>query len=105
MAMRSARFGAFLLIGTLLPAPAIAETRIFTVDGSDGYGIDRCLASGEPCGEAAASAICRARAYAKAVDFGQVDPNEITGAVPAGTSVSRCEGRNCPQTVAITCTR
>jgi hypothetical protein len=103
--MRSARFGALLLIGTLLAAPAAAETRIFTVDGSDGYGIDRCLASGEPCGEAAASAICRARAYTKAVDFGRVDPNEITGAVPAGAGVPRCEGRDCPQTVAITCTR
>lgn len=103
--MRSARFGALLLVGSLLAVPAMAETRIFTVDGSDGYGIDRCLASGESCGEAAASAICRARAYTKAVDFGQVDPNEITGAVPVGSSVPRCEGRKCPQTVAITCVR
>jgi hypothetical protein len=103
--MRSAQFSAFLLIGTLLAASAAAETRIFTVDGSDGYGVDRCLASGEPCGEAAASAICRARAFAKAVDFGRVDPNEITGAVPAGAGIPRCEGRDCPQTVAITCTR
>lgn len=103
--MRSARFGALLIFGSLLTLPAAAETRIFTVDGSDGYGIDRCLASGEPCGEAAASAICRARSYTKAVDFGRIDPNEITGAVPAGAGVARCEGRNCPQTVAITCTR
>ncbi len=102
--MRSARFGALLLFA-LLTAPAAAETRIFIVDGSDGYGIDRCLASGEPCGEAMASALCRSRAFTKAVDYGKIDPDEITGAVPAGASVPRCEGRNCPQTVAITCTR
>ncbi len=100
-----ARLSGYLLIASLLAAPAAAETHIFVVDGSDGYGIDRCLASGEPCGEAAASAICRSRAFTKAVDFGRVDPNEITGAVPAGASVPRCEGRNCPQTVAITCSR
>ena len=72
---------------------------------SDGYGIDRCLASGEPCGAAAASALCRAREYAKAVDFGRIDPAEITGGVPAGTQVSACKGRSCPDMVAITCSR
>ena len=103
--MRAARFGTLLLIGSLLVAPAAAETHIFVVDGSDGYGIDRCLAAGEPCGEAAASALCRSRDFSKAVDYGRIDPGEITGAVPDGASMPRCQGRNCPQTVAITCTR
>jgi hypothetical protein len=90
----------------LLAAPSVrAETHIFLVDSSDGYGVDRCLASGEPCGAAAASALCRAREYARAVDFGRIDQAEITGGVPAGTQVSACKGRACPDLVAITCSR
>jgi hypothetical protein len=91
--------------GLSLAAPAAAETRIFLLDGQNGYGIDTCLASGEQCGAAAAAAICRAREYVQAVDFGRIDPNELTGAVPDGKRPPRCEGRGCPETVAITCTR
>ena len=100
------RFKALVLTAALaLAGPALAETRIFIVDSSDGYGIDRCLSAGEHCGEAAATALCQARDYAKAVDFGRVDPTEITGAVPAGARVKRCEGQGCPETVTITCAR
>jgi hypothetical protein len=95
----------FALAGLLAVSPARAETHIFLVDSSDGYGIDRCLASGEPCGAAAASALCQAREYTKAVDFGRIDPAEITGGVPAGSQVSACKGRACPDMVAITCSR
>ncbi len=94
-----------LLAGLLAAASARAETRIFLVDSSDGYGIDRCLASGEPCGAPAASALCQAREYVKAVDFGRIDPAEITGGVPAGTQLTACKGRSCPDIVAITCSR
>ena len=103
--MSKLRLAALAFAAFAFAGPALAETRIFIVNSSDGYGIDRCLAAGEHCGEAAASALCRARDYAKAVDFGRVDPTEITGAVPAGARVKRCEGRGCPETVAITCTR
>ena len=97
---------AFVALASLLAAsPVRAETRIFLVDASDGYGIDRCLASGESCGAAAAAALCRAREYAKAVDFGRIDPSEITGGVPVGTQVKACEGSSCPDMVAITCSR
>jgi hypothetical protein len=97
---------ALVLLAGLLAAPsARAETHIFLVDSSDGYGIDRCLASGEPCGAAAAAALCQAREYAKVVDFGRIDPAEITGGVPAGTQVKACTGRSCPDLVAITCSR
>ena len=97
---------ALFALASLLAAPsARAETHIFLVDASDGYGIDRCLASGEACGAAAASALCRAREYAKAVDFGRMDPGEITGGVPAGTPVKACQGSSCPDMVAITCSR
>jgi len=96
----------FVLLASLTTAPsARAETHIFIVDSSDGYGIDRCLASGESCGAAAASALCRAREYAKAVDFGRIDPTEITGGVPAGSQVKACAGGACPDIVAITCSR
>lgn len=86
-------------------APAGAETRIFLLDGNNGYGIDTCLAAGDHCGHAAATAICRARQFVQVVDFGRIDPYEITGAVPEGKRPPRCEGRGCPETVAVTCAR
>jgi hypothetical protein len=106
------RDGDFLVMRSILLATcllaatsAFAETHIFTVDNVDGYEIDRCLASGEPCGAVAAAAICRTRQYVKAVDYGHVDANEITGGVPNGAAVKACEGRACPNIVAVTCSR
>jgi hypothetical protein len=96
----------FVLLASVIVAPsARAETHIFLVDSSDGYGIDRCLAAGEPCGAAAAAALCQAREYAKAVDYGRIDPTEITGGVPAGAQVTACKGSSCPDLVAVTCSR
>jgi hypothetical protein len=102
--MRSARlFLAAALIAVALPASA--ETRIFMIDLSDGYGIDRCLVDGERCGHAAATALCRANAYAKVVQFGRLDATEITGALPGGLPLKQCTGAGCPIQVAITCSR
>jgi hypothetical protein len=100
--MPSFRFAAILIAGLAAAASARAETRIFVVNGNDGYGIDRCLAAGEPCGARAANALCQARQYAQAVTFGRIDPKEITGAVPEG---AHCAGTGCSETVAITCER
>ncbi|MCC6948493.1 MAG: hypothetical protein IT539_12060 [Bradyrhizobiaceae bacterium] len=97
------RFAAMLIAGLAAAVPAQAETRIFVVNGNDGYGIDRCLAAGEPCGTLAANALCRAREFAQAVNFGRVDPKEITGAVPEG--LTHCAAKGCTETVAITCAR
>jgi hypothetical protein len=97
--MPSLRAAAALAAAVLLATPAAAETRIFLFDGNDGYGIDRCLIAGEQCGRAAAQSICEARQYAQVVDFGRLDPKEITGAVPERTRRPR------PQTVAVTCAR
>ena len=94
-----------LLAGLLAARPAMAEIHIFLVDSSDGYGVDRCLASGEACGGAAASALCRTKEYAMAVDFGRIDPAQITGGVSSVTQVQACQGRSCPDIVAITCSR
>lgn len=103
--MSKLRFTALLAAGLAFAAPASAETRIFLVDGNSGYGIDACLAAGEPCGAAAAAAICRAREYVQVVNFGKIDPTEITGIVPEGKRPGHCEGRGCPETVAVTCSR
>jgi hypothetical protein len=96
---------AFAFLFMLCALPAIADTRTFLVDGSDDYGIDRCLAAGENCGVAAAGALCRARDYVKAVDFGRIDRAEITGGLPGGIQVKACSGGSCPMVVAITCSR
>jgi hypothetical protein len=83
---------------------AHAEKRIFIIaSNADGYGIDRCLASGAACGAAAATAYCRSRDFIKAASYRRVDREEITGAVPAG--VAACRGGTCDAFVAIECTR
>ena len=102
--MMFVRFAA-LAVALALATPAKAETQTFLIDSSDGYGIDRCLAAGEACGRAAATAVCRANAFAGVVDFGRVEPHEITGTLPGGLPIKLCEGPSCPVKVAITCTR
>lgn len=92
----------------LVTGAASAETRIFLIENSEGYGVDACIANGEPCGEALASAWCRQHNYAGAIDFGQVTGS--TGAQGPLRSVSSaptksCTGSFCPSMVAITCTR
>jgi hypothetical protein len=93
-----------LAAGLALAAPAKAETRIFIVKGTDGYGIDRCLAAGEQCGQAAAAALCQAREFKTAVNFGRLDQFEVTGAVSDDVRAAHCMG-GCPETVAVTCSR
>jgi hypothetical protein len=83
---------------------AQAEKRIFIVaNNADGYGIDRCLASGAHCGSAAATAYCKSREFAHALSFHKVDKEEITGAIPVNSGA--CRGGSCDQFVAIECSR
>ena len=43
---------------------AQAEKRIFIIaNNADGYGVDRCLASGASCGAAVATAYCKSRDF------------------------------------------
>ena len=80
---------------------AQAEKRIFIIaNNSDGYGVDRCLASGANCGAAVATAYCKSHDYRQAASFRKVDHDEITGAVPASNGSS---ARN--EFVAIECFR
>jgi hypothetical protein len=90
-----------LLLGA---SAAQAEKRIFIVaNNADGYGVDRCLASGAKCGAAAAAAYCKSREFAQATSYRQVDKDEITGAIP--TNAGACKGGNCDHFVAIECAR
>jgi hypothetical protein len=62
---------------------AQAEKRVFIIaNNSDGYGVDRCLATGANCGAAVASAYCRAREFTQAASFRRVQRDEITGGLP-----------------------
>jgi hypothetical protein len=101
--MRSlfAAIGILVLLGS---SAAQAEKRIFIIaNNADGYGIDRCLASGARCGSAAATAYCKSRKFVQAVSFRQVDKEEITGAIPADSKA--CRGGSCEHFVAIECRR
>ena len=91
-----------LLLGA---SAAQAERRIFIIaNHADGYGLDRCLAGGQPCGAAAATAYCKSRDFRQAVSFQKVDKDEITGAVPT-SAASGCRDGSCDQFVAIICSR
>jgi hypothetical protein len=83
---------------------AQAERRIFIIaNNADGYGVDRCLATGASCGVAVATAYCKSRDFTQAQSFHKLDREEITGAV---RSISEsCRGDSCDQFVAIECTR
>jgi uncharacterized DUF497 family protein len=90
---------AFVIAAT----PARAEKHVFVVaNNPDGYGVDRCLASGESCGAAVAKAYCEAQDYVTAISFRRVDRGETTAVIP--TSTSACTGTGC-EFVAIECTR
>ena len=93
---------ALVLFGT---AAAQAEKRVFIIaNNADGYGVDRCLASGAPCGEAVANSYCHSREFAQALAYRKVDRDDITGAIPQSGPGS-CHGANCDEFVAITCSR
>ena len=83
--------------------PALAEKRLFIVaNNPDGYGLDRCLANGATCGNAAATAYCASHEFHKALSFRKIDRDDITGAIPTGPG---CHGAGCEEFVAIECGR
>jgi hypothetical protein len=85
-------------------AAAQAERRIFIIaNNADGYGVDRCLATGATCGVAVATAYCRSRDFVQLQSFHKIDREEITGAVRS--SSESCRGSSCDQFVAIECSR
>lgn len=99
------RFASMLFAGLFVATAgaAHADSRVFIIANQpDGYGIDLCLARGESCGAPAARAYCRSRDFAQAVSYRRVDPDEVTGAVPA---TAGCSQGVCGEFVAITCQR
>jgi hypothetical protein len=94
-----------VLAGTLmLTAPAAAENRLFIIASNpDGYGVDRCLATGEHCGTTLATAYCQSRDFASVKSLRKVDRDEITGAIPT-SGTNACSG-SCDTFVAIECSR
>ena len=103
--MRSVIAVAALAAVLLSAAAAQAEKRLFIIaNNSDGYGVDRCLASGGKCGEAVANSYCRSREFAQALSFHKVDRDDITGAIPT-SGPGACRGANCDSFVAIECSR
>jgi hypothetical protein len=96
---------AVLSVAAVLAAltPALAEKRLFIIaNNPDGYGVDRCLASGATCGNAAANAYCTSHQFHAALSFRKVDRDDITGAIPTSTG---CSGLRCDEFVAIECGR
>src|SRR5271165_406857 len=84
---------------------AQAEKRLFIVaNNGDGYGVDRCLASGAACGGAAANAYCHSHEFGQALSYRKVDRDDITGAIPS-SGPGACHGANCDDFVAIECAR
>jgi hypothetical protein len=99
-----ARFGIAVAGALLLSAPAAAENRFFIIaNNADGYGIDRCLANGEPCGVTVATAYCQAQSFAQVKSFRKIERDDITGAVPT-SGKNACAG-SCDSFVAIECSR
>jgi len=86
----------------LIAASAQAENHVFVIaNNADGYGVDRCLATGATCGTALATAYCRAQDFDRAVSFRKVERTEISGSVVGAMA---CRG-NCDDFVAIECGR
>lgn len=89
----------------LAATSASAERRMFIIaNNANGYGVDRCLASGASCGAAIATAYCRSREFTQAVSYRKVDKEDITGAVPTNAS-GGCRSGSCDEYVAIECSR
>lgn len=97
---------ALSLAAVILPAhlgEASAEKRTFIIANSpDGYGVDRCLSQGAPCGAAAAAAYCQSKHFSAAASYRRIERGEITGAVPASGA---CGRHGCEDFVAIECKR
>jgi hypothetical protein len=95
------RAAAVVLAALMISSAAQAEKRIFIIaNNADGYGVDRCLATGATCGVAVATAYCQSRDFAQAASFRKIDRDEITGVVPSTNGTTARD-----EFVAIECSR
>jgi hypothetical protein len=103
--MRTLLGTAIFILMICLAASAHAERRMFiVVSNPDGYGVDRCLGSGDKCGAVVAAAYCKSHQFSEAASFRKVDRDDITGSIPA-SSGEACTGGSCDEFVAIVCSR
>ena len=94
-------FAAVVLAAAVFGSAAQAEKRVFIIaNNSDGYGVDRCLATGASCGLPVATAYCKAREFMEAASFRRVDCGEIAATELATTGSSARD-----EFVAIECLR
>lgn len=101
--MRTVSVGLAIWLCLIFVSAGQAEQRMFIIaSDADGYGVDRCLASGEKCGAAAANAYCKMQAFAQAANYHKVDRGDITGVIPVVSA--ECRNNGC-DVVAIVCTR
>jgi hypothetical protein len=92
------------LAAVFTASAALADSRVFIVaNQSDGYGVDRCLATGDKCGAHAALSYCKSRDFAQATSYRRIDPDEVTGSIPK--AAGGCAHGSCSEFVAITCQR
>ena len=84
--MRARHFSATLTFVACVALPAKAENRLFIIaNNSDGYGVDRCLAAGAPCGRAIATAYCQSKDFQTVVSYRKVEREQMAGLVLAST--------------------
>ena len=94
-------FAALVVAGAVFTTAAQAETRIFIIsNNADGYGVDRCLATGASCGMMIATAYCQSHDYLQVASFRKIEREEISGAVPTTNGTSARD-----EFVAIECLR
>jgi hypothetical protein len=67
-------FAALVVAGAVFTTAAQAETRIFIIsNNADGYGVDRCLATGATCGMMIATAYCQSHDYLQVASFRKIE--------------------------------
>src|SRR3982074_3560484 len=94
-------FAALAIAGTVFSTAAQAEKRVFIIsNNSDGYGVDRCLATGATCGMMLATAHCQSHYHPPVASFRKIEREETSGTVPTTTGT-----RARDEFVAIECLR
>ncbi len=93
-----------MLAFVLAATPASADTRVFIIANQAAGDVGECLAKGQKCGAQTALSYCQSQHFAQAASFRRVDPDEVTGSVPA-PKAGQCKEGNCDEYVAIICRR
>ena len=102
--MRAILVGLAAILWVCFAGSAQAEWHMFIIaNDGDGYGIDRCLASGDKCGAAAANSYCKHHEFASASAYRKIERGGVTGSIPTSGS-GACKDGKC-DVVAIVCTR